>query len=186
MIEEEVVPKTQKGVRTGNKLFGGAVIKKSDYSTVVAVTNQETGNPLAHGEITAVNEFYAVPRDKRPPAKDCIFICTHEPCPLCLSGITWGGFDNFFFLFTYEDSRDAFNIPHNYRMNQEIFRLPTANYAAKNYYWSSWGIKELVASCDEKDRKKFEKRIEKLHTVYDEMSKIYQESKKNDVEIPLK
>ena len=33
VIEKEIVPKTQKGVREGNKLFGGAVLKKSDLST---------------------------------------------------------------------------------------------------------------------------------------------------------
>ena len=104
VIEKEIVPLTQEGVRKGNKLFGGAILRKSDLSTVVAVTNSETGNPLMHCEITAIFAFYEIPRDKRPPARDCIFICTHEPCPLCLSGITWGGFDNFFYLFSYEDS----------------------------------------------------------------------------------
>ena len=29
VVEKEIVPKTQKGVRKGNKLFGGAVLKKS-------------------------------------------------------------------------------------------------------------------------------------------------------------
>ena len=124
---------TQKGVRKGNMLFGGAIIRKSDFSTVVAVTNAETGNPLMHGEISAIHAFYDIPRDQRPAAKDCIFICTHEPCPLCLSGITWGGFDNFFYLFSYEDTNDAFNIPHDLRMNAEIFRVANGNYAQKNY-----------------------------------------------------
>ena len=67
VVEKEIVPLTQQGVRKGNKLFGGAVLKKSDFSTVVAVTNSETGNPLMHGEITAIHAFYEVPRDKRPP-----------------------------------------------------------------------------------------------------------------------
>ena len=186
VIEEDIVPLTQKGVRKGNKLFGGAVIKKSDLSTVVAVTNAETGNPLMHGEITAIHAFYEIPRDKRPAAKDCIFICTHEPCPLCLSGITWGGFDNFFYLFSYEDTKDAFNIPHDLRMNSEIFRVKDGNYAQKNYYWVSWGLKDLIASCDEKDRLQFEARVAALKTTYDEMSAIYQKSKGSGAEIPLK
>ena len=30
----------------------------------------------------------------------------------CLSSeITWAGFDNFYYFFSYEDSRDAFDIP---------------------------------------------------------------------------
>ena len=186
VIEREIAPLTRQGVRQGNKLFGGAVLTKSDLSTVVAVTNSETGNPLMHGEITAIHAFYDLPRDKRPPAKDCIFLCTHEPCPLCLSGITWGGFDNFFYLFSYEDTKDAFNIPHDLRMLEEIFRVPEGNYAQKNYYWSSWGIKELIASCDEQDRKGFTKRIDKLRKTYNEMSAIYQRSKDKGAEIPLK
>jgi tRNA(Arg) A34 adenosine deaminase TadA len=136
VVEKEIVPLTQQGVREGNKLFGGAVLKKSDLSTVVAVTNAETGNPLLHGEITAINAFYNVPRGQRPPAKDCVFLCTHEPCPLCLSGITWAGFDNFFYLFSYEDTKNAFNIPHDLKMLEEVFRCPDGSYAQKNHYWA--------------------------------------------------
>lgn len=40
-----------------------------------------------------------------------------------LSGITWGGWDNFFYLFTYEDTRDAFSIPHDIRILEEVFVL---------------------------------------------------------------
>lgn len=185
VIEKDIVPLTQAGVRKGNKLFGGAVIRKSDLSVVVAVTNSETGNPLLHGEITAINEFYKIPRDKRPAAKDCIFICTHEPCPLCLSGIIWGGFDNFFYLFSYEDSKNAFNIPHDLRMQKEVFRVEDGNYAQKNYYWSSWGIKELVDGFDEQERIDFTKRIDALQKKYDQMSAIYQRSKNTGAEIPL-
>ena len=186
VVEKEIVPLTQAGVRKGNKLFGGAILKKSDLSTVVAVTNSETGNPLMHGEITAIHAFYDLPHNQRPAAKDSIFLCTHEPCPLCLAGITWGGFDNFFYLFSYEDTKDAFNIPHDLRMNEEIFRVKDGNYAQKNYYWSSWGLKDLIASCDEKDRKRFTARVEALRKTYDEMSAIYQQTKDAGADIPLK
>ncbi len=186
VIEKEIVPKTQKGVRGGSKLFGGAVLKKSDLSTVVAETNTESGNPLMHGEVTTIFSFYDVPRNERPPASECVFLSTHEPCPLCLSSITWGGFDNFFYLFTYEDSKDAFNIPHDIRMHQEIFKIPDAEYAHKNHYWNAWCVKDLIASCGEKDRVGFEKRLKKLRKAYDEMSDIYQQSKDKGAEIPLK
>ena len=185
VVEKEIVPKTQKGVRGGSKLFGGAVLKKSDLSTVVAATNTESGNPLMHGEVTTIFTFYDVPRDKRPPAKDTIFLTTHEPCPLCLSSITWGGFDNFFYLFTYEDSKDAFNIPHDIQMHQEIFMIPDAEYRHKNRYWNAWGIKKLIASCPEKEREAFEARVKKLKEAYDEMSAIYQKTKGKGAEIPL-
>ena len=37
-----------------------------------------------------------------------------------LSGITWGGWDKFFYLLTYEDTRDAFSIPHDIRILEEV------------------------------------------------------------------
>jgi hypothetical protein len=49
VIELEIVPLTRVGVREGNKIFGGAVLRKSDLSTVVVVTNRESVNPLNHG-----------------------------------------------------------------------------------------------------------------------------------------
>ncbi len=48
---KEVLPKTEKGVAKGNKIFGAAIIKKDDLSLVVAETNNEIKNPLWHGEI---------------------------------------------------------------------------------------------------------------------------------------
>ena len=47
-------------------------------------------------------------------------------------------------------------------------------------------IKDLIASCDEKSRKGFERRLKSLRKTYDEMSAIYQESKDKGAEIPLK
>ena len=57
-------------------------------------------------------------------------------------------------------------------MQEEIFRVKDGNYAQKNYYWSSWGLKELVASCDAQDRKHFTNRMETLRKIYDKLSEI--------------
>ena len=184
-VEQEIVPLTQQGVRSGSKIFGGAVLKKSDLSTVAAVTNHETANPLNHGEIVTINTFYEIPRGKRPPSKDTIFLSTHEPCPLCLSAITWGGWDNFFYLFTYEDSMDAFGIPHDIRLNEEIWRVEGGEYNHKNAYWSGWCVQDLIESCEPEDRERLEKRVTALRETYDEMSDIYQQSKGKGAEIPL-
>ena len=188
VLENEVVPKTMKGVRAGNKLFGAAVLNKSDLSTVIAATNAETGNPLMHGEVTAIFEFYDIPKNKRPSPKDTIFIATHEPCPLCLSSITWGGWDNFFYLFTYEDSRDAYGIPHDIVMLDEIFRDPEGTYNEKNKFWSAWGIRDLIASLPEAQQATSKKRVEALKMTYAEMSDIYQKAKAagKGADVPLK
>lgn len=188
VIENEIVPKTQQGVRNGNKLFGAAILNKSDLSTIVAVTNTETNNPLMHGEVTAIHAFYDLPQDERPPASDTIFIATHEPCPLCLSSITWGGFDNFFYLFTYEDSRDAYGIPHDIVMLDEIFRCPDGTYSEKNKFWSSWGLRDLIASTTPEQQAAFNKRVADLKKAYAEMSDIYQKAKAagTGADVPLK
>ena len=34
VIEEEIIPETKKGVANGNKVFGGAILTKSDLSLI--------------------------------------------------------------------------------------------------------------------------------------------------------
>lgn len=188
VIENEIVPLTRIGAAKGNKLFGGAILRKSDLSTVVAATNTETSNPLLHGEITTINEFYAIPKGERPEASESIFITTHEPCPLCLSGIAWGGFDNFFYLFSYEDSRDAFGIPHDIRMLDSVFRCPEGTYNEKNQYWSAWSLPALVASLPQEQQAPLTERLRALKQTYDEISEIYQNQKAagTGADVPLK
>lgn len=135
-IEEDIIPLTSKGVSSGNKLFGAAILSKTGLVPLTVSTNNETASPLLHGEINCIQQFFAQtsfpdPLDRgkpssqqRPNPRDCVFLATHEPCSLCLSGITWSGFDNFFYLFTYEDSRDLFSIPYDIDILQEVFRVP--------------------------------------------------------------
>jgi tRNA(Arg) A34 adenosine deaminase TadA len=96
VMETDVLPMTERGVAAGNKVFGAALLRKSDMSLVLAGTNSETDNPLLHGEISTLNHFYEIP--DRPLTRDLMFLSTHEPCPLCLSAITWAGFDNFYYF----------------------------------------------------------------------------------------
>jgi tRNA(Arg) A34 adenosine deaminase TadA len=103
VIENDIVPKTAEGVAEGNKLFGAAILRKDDRSLVLAETNNETENPLWHGEVHCLKRFYEMPTAERVDTKDAIFLATHEPCSLCLSAITWTGFDNFYYLFSHED-----------------------------------------------------------------------------------
>ncbi|MCZ6507917.1 MAG: nucleoside deaminase [Acidobacteria bacterium] len=184
VIEHDIAPLTQAGVRRGDKVFGAAVLRKSDGTLVVAGTNQETGCPLWHGEVTTIRELHELPAAERPDPKECLFLSTHEPCSLCLSAITWAGFDNFYYLFSYEDSRDDFGIPHDLRILDEVFGCPKGAYAAENAYWTSHDIVELAGSLDTVEGNRFRQRLGHLQTLYAEMSRTYQSSK-DDHEIPL-
>jgi tRNA(Arg) A34 adenosine deaminase TadA len=184
VIERDIVPKTAEGVSHGNKLFGSAILKKDDLSLVLAETNNEIENPLWHGEIHALKRFYEMPREKRPDTKDCIFLATHEPCSLCLSAITWTGFDNFYYLFSHEDSRDSFAIPHDLKILKEVFTLDPGGYNAENAYWKSYSIRRLVRALSEPERARLEARIAKISARYDALSAKYQDSKA-DNDIPL-
>jgi len=184
VIEYDIVPKTAEGVAHGNKLFGAAILRKDDRSLVLAETNNEMENPLWHGEVHCLKRFYEMPRADRPDTKDCVFIATHEPCSLCLSAITWTGFDNFYYLFSHEDSRDSFAIPHDLKILKEVFTLDPGGYNAENAYWKSFSIRKLARALPEAERARLEARIAGISRKYDALSTEYQDSK-GENEIPL-
>lgn len=177
VLETDIVPRTRAGVAAGNKVFGAAILRKGDLSLVVADTNRETESPLFHGEISTLNAFYRLPAATRPPAAECLFLSTHEPCPLCLSAITWAGFDNFTYLFGYEDTRDAFAIPHDLKILDEVFGVKDGAYRHENAFWRSRSLAELIAETPEAERAALSARVEALGRTYAELSAAYQAGK---------
>jgi tRNA(Arg) A34 adenosine deaminase TadA len=184
VIEHDILPLTAAGVAKGNKIFGAAILRKAGLSLVLAETNNEIENPLWHGEVHALKRFYELPALARPETKDCVFIATHEPCSLCLSAITWTGFDNFYYLFSHEESRDSFAIPHDLRILKEVFTLEPGGYNASNSYWTGYSITKLVAGLPKTEREALQKRISAITGKYDALSQSYQQGK-TDNEIPL-
>lgn len=140
VLTDDILPLTEKAVLQGNKVFGAALLRKSDYSTYLAETNNEVESPLHHGEMHLLKRFFEISESQREPASQLIFLSTHEPCSMCLSAITWSGFDNFYYFFSHEDSRDEFDIPHDLRILQEVFRLEPGEYRKHNAFWQSHGI----------------------------------------------
>ena len=174
---EDVMPLTQQGVARGNKAFGAAVLRKLTLDIVVAGTNEETRNPLLHGEVSCLNRYWELKAELRPAPSDCLFVTTHEPCPLCLSAITWSGFDNFYYLFSYEDTRDAFDIPHDLNILAEVFRCNEGDYAATNAYWQSYHLIKLIEQATEEQRLNWSTKVDTLREVYGGLSDRYQSGK---------
>jgi len=194
VTEEQVVPLTSAGVSSGSKLFGAAILNRSDLAPLTVATNNERASPLLHGEINCIQQFFSSPAEGRPATKDCVFFATHEPCSLCLSGITWAGFNEFYYLFTYEDSRDLFAIPYDIDILEQVFRVPAPSdtdetlaarplYNRKNKFFTAKSLVDLLAEIpDEAERKRLAAEINRVKELYNSLSATYQEGKKAGTE----
>ena len=182
VIEDDILPLTERGVAAGNKVFGAALLAKTDLSVVMAGTNDETANPLWHGEVNTLRQFYELPQ--RPATKDLLFLSTHEPCTLCMSAITWAGFDNYHYFYSHEDSRDSFAIPHDLKILKELFGLDPGGYRRSNEFWTAYAISDLIDAEPEPQRQRLLAQRDRIRGRYDALSRRYQQHK-GDNEIPL-
>ncbi len=184
IFSNEVLPLTIKGVAKGSKIFGAAIIKKDDFSLVIAETNNEIENPIWHGEIHVLKKFYELDVKTRPNEKDCIFLSSHEPCSMCLSAITFSGFDNFYYLFPYTATNDVFNIPHDLKILKEVFKINDGEYNKENSYWKSQNINLLVENLPSSKKEKILNKLDEIKNKYKALSNQYQENKDGNA-IPL-
>jgi len=184
VIDQDILPLTRDGVEAGNKIFGAALLHKDDLRTVLAETNNEMANPLWHGEMHLLKSFYELPAQQRPETSELVFLSTHEPCSLCLSAITWCGFDNFYYLFGHEDSRDSFNIPHDLKILKEVFGLDPGGYNHDNAYWSGHSIVQMIKALDDSSASRLQQRTDGISRQYAALSASYQKDKSGN-SIPL-
>ncbi|KAL6704714.1 hypothetical protein ACN47E_007996 [Coniothyrium glycines] len=191
-IECRIVPLTREAVSAGSKVFGAAILSREALVPITVATNNERISPLLHGEINCIQQFFTIDfpdSATRPDPKDCIFLATHEPCSLCLSGITWSGFREFYYLFTYEDSRDLFSIPYDIDILQEVFKVRADEetetqwqgrplYNRENKFFTARSFSEVVEEiADQIDRKKWQDEVQRVKSLYSALSDRYQEGK---------
>ena len=179
---DTLIPETEIAVQKGNKIFGAFIIKKSDLSIVITGTNNEITNPLYHGEISTLFNFFKI---KNLNPKDYYFISSHEPCSLCLSAITWSGFDNFYYFFEYNDTKSSFHIPHDLNILQEVFNIQGGEYNKVNGYWKSFSIIDQIKANEDSNKHNLIKKIDKIKQLYADLSTQYQNAKISN-NIPLK
>ena len=178
----KIIPQTFKNVEKGNKIFGGAILDKKDLSIITIGLNDEITNPLLHGEISTINNFFDINNNLDP--KNYIFLTTHEPCSLCLSAITWAGFNNFYYFFSYLDTKDKFSIPHDLKIMSEVFKIDQGKYTVHNSFWKSFSIKDEVSKLSIERKEKLQSKIDKINKEYEILSFKYQQNKDQN-KIPL-
>ncbi|KAK3952039.1 hypothetical protein QBC32DRAFT_370664 [Pseudoneurospora amorphoporcata] len=191
LTEERIIPLTRASVSSGSKLFGAAILSRSSLRPLTMSTNNERESSLLHSEINCIQQYFTLPLASSPeeqeeeegyriPTKDTIFLATHEPYSLCLSGITWAGFNEFYYLFTYEDSRDLFTIPYDIEILEQVFRVKAPGdsedslrerplYNRRNKFFTGRSLKWKIE-------------IERVKGLYNGLSETYQEGKKGGVE----
>jgi tRNA(Arg) A34 adenosine deaminase TadA len=191
VTESSIVPLTRAQVSSGSKLFGAAILSRSTLQPVTVATNNERASPLLHGEINCIQSFFAGPKEGRPLTKDCIFFATHEPCSLCLSGITWSGFNEFYYLFTYEDSRDLFGIPYDIDILQSVYQVPSPGdtpeilaakplYNRTNKFFKARSVADVVATIEDATEKaKCTAEVARIKKMYNILSETYQKGKES-------
>mmetsp|Transcript_7187 Transcript_7187/g.21180 ORF Transcript_7187/g.21180 Transcript_7187/m.21180 type:complete len:242 (-) Transcript_7187:143-868(-) len=172
VIEDTILPQTARAVSEGNKVFGAAILD-ADLNVVSIGTNHETACPLYHGEIRAIQQWSAL--DPKPASADCVFLATHEPCCLCVSGIVWSGFNRCFFLYPYETTRDQ-GIPHDLNIMHELWGVP--RYIGRNRFCATGGVLPLIEALpDGPEKLELRATVERVTATYDALAHKYHAEK---------
>lgn len=151
-IEKDILPQTEASVSDdGNKVFGAAILNP-DFTCSVAATNSETDSPLFHGEVKCIYDWSKCTKssERGPLAQSSIFLCTHEPCCMCVASILWSGFNKIYYWLPYATTT-AQGIPHDIKTMHELWGVK--GYRRQNKYFSAAGLLDLIEQVEDKDAK---------------------------------
>jgi len=93
-------------------------------------------------------------------------------------------------MFTYEDTRAVFAIPHDIRILEEVYKVPAKGeseedfakrplYNKTNAFWTAKSLADLVDELPEHERAPAMARIEEVKGRYNALSEVYQQDKGN-------
>jgi tRNA(Arg) A34 adenosine deaminase TadA len=192
-ITTNILPLTTTAISQGSKVFGASILSSTTLKPFTTSTNNERVSPLLHGEVNCIQEFFTKdfpdPAARPNPRTECIFLATHEPCSLCLSAIAWSGFKEVYFLFTHEDSRQRFAIPHDINILEEVFRVKAEGesdekltqrplYNRDNKFFRARSFADLAGDVkNESEREALLAEIERVKNLYDGLNETYQQGK---------
>ena len=103
---------------------------------------------------------------------------------MCLSAITFSGFDNFYYLFPYAATTNEFNIPHDLNILKEVFKINDGEYNKENLYWKSQNINLLIDNLPTSEKEKVLNILDEIKKRYLILSSQYHKNK-NGNSIPL-
>ena len=179
VIEQQILPETEKGVSIGNKVFGAAILN-NELQCEIASTNAETDCPIFHGEVKCIVDWskQTQPNERGPKAQSGVFLSTHEPCCMCISSILWTGFRRIYYFFPYEVTT-AQGIPHDINTMHELWGVNT--YRKRNKYFSSACIQKEIDSLEDGPAKEaLQKQSSNLLKRYDQLANTYHSEKVNN------
>ena len=157
-------------------MFGAAILNPY-FSCYLSSTSAKTDCPLFHGEVKCIYDWskQTPARDRGPLAQSSVFLCTHEPCCMCVASILWSGFNKIFYWLPYETTT-AQGIPHDVDTMHELWGV--TEYRRRNKYFALVYLQTLIDELPESDLKEsIMAQSRRLLGMYDAMSDQYHKEK---------
>ncbi len=91
---------------------------------------------------------------------DAIALCVRR----CYSAMAFSGVKRVCYFFTYEDSRDAFSMPLDLSILEDVFGSSRPRNA--NQFFTAWGLREAISHIDGEDGDRLRVRVDAIVARY--------------------